>query len=285
MTGWIVFAAVLAALALLSLVRLGAQLTYGKDGLIIKVRVGLLRVTVFRTQKKPKRSRRRRAPEGRRVAPRQGKSRPAGRRLAGQTEAAGPSAAPKQPQEKAEAAPPSAQKTENRPPSTHTQKPGKHPPAAAEAQGNAPDGAEKREDVTEEKKGGLPLPLLELIDFALDAVGALISRLQIDTLEVDYTIAGKRDPASAAIQYGMICAGGGTLVAVLENSFYRIRRREIRAQVDFEATEPLIWLLLSLSLRLGQIVALACRLGLAFYRKLKNQRQEEEKDGTEASDQ
>ena len=99
-----------------------------------------------------------------------------------------------------------------------------------------------------------------------------------------YTIAGKEDPAWAAIQYGLLCAGEGGLVPVLENSFYRIKRRDIRAKVDFEAKTSLIWLRLALSIRLGQLISIACRAGWAFF-KAYRQNQEGNDNGTEASDQ
>ncbi|MCD8382013.1 MAG: hypothetical protein LUC30_03725 [Clostridiales bacterium] len=144
----------------------------------------------------------------------------------------------------------------------------------------------------EQKKGGLPLPLMELISLAIDAVGQLLSRLQIDTLEIRYTIAGKDDPANAAIQYGMICAGAGGLMPVLENTFYCIKRRDIDARVDFDARESLIWLRLALSIRIGQVLSIALRLGwrflksyLAHQKEQQKEYQEGTKHGTEASNQ
>ncbi len=150
----------------------------------------------------------------------------------------------------------------------------------------------KKESADEEKKGGLPLPLMELISLAVDAVGQLLSQLQIDTLEIRYTIAGKDDPANAAIQYGMICAGAGGLVPVLENTFYCIKRRDIDARVDFEARESLIWLRLALSIRIGQVLSIALRLGWRFLRSYLAHQKDQQKEkqegtnhGTEASDQ
>lgn len=134
------------------------------------------------------------------------------------------------------------------------------------------------------RRGGLPLPLMDLISLALDAAGALFARLQLDDLTIEYTIAGKEDPAGAAIQFGMICAGGGALVPVLENSFYCVKQREIRANVDFDTDTPLIWLRLALSIRLGQLAVIAGRIGWRFF-KLYRQNQEGNDNGTEASDQ
>ncbi|MCD7945164.1 MAG: hypothetical protein LUF81_00870, partial [Clostridiales bacterium] len=144
----------------------------------------------------------------------------------------------------------------------------------------------------DQKKGGLPLPLMDLISLAIDAVGQLLSRLQIDTLEIRYTIAGKDDPANAAIQYGMICAGAGGLVPVMENTFYCIKCRDIDARVDFDTRESLIWLRLALSIRIGQVLSIALRLGWRFLRSYLAHQKEQQKEtqegtnhGTEASDQ
>ncbi|MCD7880336.1 MAG: hypothetical protein LUG47_01400 [Clostridiales bacterium] len=174
--------------------------------------------------------------------------------------------------------------------------PQKPKPEKQEKKAKKPREAKKKEPqeapTEEQKKGGLPLPLMELISLAIDAVGQLLSRLQIDTLEIRYTIAGKDDPANAAIQYGMICAGAGGLVPVLENTFYCIKRRDIDAQVDFEARESLIWLRLALSIRIGQVLSIALRLGWRFLRSYLAHQKEQQKEtqegtnhGTEASDQ
>lgn len=230
MTGWIVAGSILLALLLLSLLRLGVEGSYGEEGLIFRIRVGQIRVTLYphreKPQKKPKKKREKKPSE----AGKEKKARPEKKVQLEQT-------------------------TEDKP---------------------------QKED--ENQKGGLPLPLMDLISLVLNAASDTISRLQIDTLEVGYTIAGKEDPAWAAIQYGLLCAGEGGLVPVLENSFYRIKRRDIRAKVDFEARASLIWLRLGLSIRLGQLISIACRAGWAFF-KAYRQNQEGNDNGTETSDQ
>ena len=286
MSGWVICGAVLIALLALSLVRIGVVLTYDDQGLHIKARLGLFRLTLYPRGRKRRRTsskqKHRKASGGKRVAPRPEKAK-AGRRLA-----AAPAGSEKraEPQAKIESAPDSSSGARPEPPGE------KQSEVLSEqntSQASAVRQDQKREARQAEpdrpRNGGLPLPLMELIDFGLSAAKETIARLQIDCLEVDYTIAGKRDPASAAIQYGVLCAGGGTLVALLENSFYRVRRREIRARVDFEGTEPLIWLSLALSLRMGQLIVLACRVGAAFYQRIRKQRQEDDEHGTKASDQ
>ena len=235
MTGWIVAGSILLVLLLLSLLRLGAEVSYGAEGLSLRVRVGQLRFTLYPRKQKPEK-----------------KQKPKKKTAKGTQK--GKSSTPKTPKLEKAAAP----------------KP--------EQQVNKAQTEEKAQ------KGGLPLPLMDLISLVLNAASDTISRLQIDTLEVGYTIAGKEDPAWAAIQYGLLCAGEGGLVPVLENSFYRIKRRDIRAKVDFEAKTSLIWLRLALSIRLGQLISIACRAGWAFF-KAYRQNQEGNDNGTEASDQ
>ncbi|MGM9538387.1 MAG: DUF2953 domain-containing protein [Candidatus Onthomonas sp.] len=239
MTGWIIAVSIMLVLFLLSLLRLGAEVSYNEAGLTLRVRIGQIRITLYPRRKKPK----------------------------------------KKPKKKA------------------TKKRAKKLSKKSEQTKSAPEKAEKSESVSEKKtqkekkqeeeasnKGGLPLPLMDLISLILNAASDTVARLQIDMLEVGYTIAGKEDPAWAAIQYGLICAGEGGLVPVLENSFYCIKHRDIRARVDFEARTSLIWLRFALSIRLGQLISIACRTGWAFF-KVYRQNQEGNDNGTETSDQ
>lgn len=235
MTGWIVAGSILLVLLLLSLLRLGAEVSYGAKGLSLRVRLGQLRFTLYPRKQKPE------------------KKQKTKKKTAKGTQK-GKSSTPKTP------------------------KPEKATAPKPEQQVNKAQTEEKA------KKGGLPLPLMDLISLVMSAAAGTIARLQIDTLEVGYTIAGKEDPAGAAIQYGLLCAGEGGLVPVLENSFYRIKRRDIRAKVDFEASTSLIWLRLALSIRLGQLISIAGRAGWAFFKSYR-QNQEGNDNGTEASDQ
>lgn len=270
MTGWIVLGSILLVLFLLSLLRLGVELVYQEAGLRVWIRVGQIRVSLYPRKRKRQRKQKQKPTKEKRTSqkPKAAKATPEkGERI--------PSPSPqreKKTQSKAEASP-SAQKT---------------------AQAKQPVKPKKQHSASErdegEKKGGLPLPLLDLISLALNAAGTLISRLQIDLLEIRYTIGGKEDPAWAAIQYGLICAGEGGLVPILENSFYCIKRREIQAQVDFESQTSLIWLKTSLSIRVGQLLVFAFQVGWAVFQVYRNVQtnleethQEGDVNGTEAS--
>lgn len=272
MTGWIILGSILLALFLLSLLRLGAEVTYGETGLTFRVRVGQIRITFYPRKKRTRRKRKKKNSE-------QAASKPAAK----------PVRVEKPQQTGFTDSGPSSKKTSGQKKAALSQP--KVKPAAPQTD---KDGKQTENTATEaeeaEKKGGLPLPLMDLISLVLEAAAGTISRLQVDVLEVGYTIPGKEDPAGAAIQYGLICAGEGGLVPVLENSFYCVKRRDIRARVDFESATPLIWLRLALSIRLGQLLSVTGRAGWAFlkvYRQQKNQQkqQEDRQNGTEASDQ
>ncbi len=111
--------------------------------------------------------------------------------------------------------------------------------AEAKRKAKAEKKARKKEKQPEEgkkpKKGGSLQLILKMIPAALETLGDLKNVPRFDELYVHYTIAGQPDPAGAARQYGMICAGGGAVTALLENNL-RIRRREVSAWVDFTNT-------------------------------------------------
>ena len=230
MRGWIILAVVVLLLFLLTLIRVGGEVTYSASGLRVRLRLGRIWLTLIpRRPKKPKK-------------PKKEKKEPE------------PEPEPEKPQEE------SPQEEEEKP-------------------------------AEEQRRGGLPIPLRELIALGVDAAGQTLARLQIDVLTMELLIGGKRDPAAAAMAYGAVYAGGGTVVPLLENTFYRIKRRDINAWVDFEGEQTLIWLQLALSIRIGQVLSIGIRLGIRFLsaylrqRKASKQTQEGTKDGTEASDQ
>lgn len=266
MNGWTILLVILLILVLLSLIRIGAEVSYGETGLGVRIRLGKFMLTILPKKEKPK----------------------------GQGEKEKDPKADKKKKEKTKE-PAKQQKTpSNQPKKTE----GAEQPALPEGEAgktgdepSEPAKSEGEEKKPEEKKnkGGLPIPLMDLISIAIDAVGQVLSHLQIDVLHVEYTIGGKTDPAGAAIQYGMLYAGGGAIVPVLENTFYCVKKREIHAAIDFESDTSLIYLCLGLSIRIGQVFAIVGHLGWAFLKsfikKQRTNKQEGKKNGTEASDQ
>lgn len=109
---------------------------------------------------------------------------------------------------------------------------------------------EKKKKKPRRKLGDLsPGSLDEFVD-TLKAVKKLLGRLRrrllIKKLVLYYTSAGE-DPSKVALQFGAANAVFGVVVPILDRHF-RIKRRDLRAAADFNAKEPGIYALLSLSI-------------------------------------
>ncbi|MCD8086143.1 MAG: hypothetical protein LUF28_07470 [Clostridiales bacterium] len=131
----------------------------------------------------------------------------------------------------------------------------------------------EQEQAQKPKKGGSLQLILKMIPAALETLGDLKNVLRFDDLYVHYTIAGQPDPAGAARMYGMICAGGGAVTALLENNL-RIRRREVSAWVDFTTTEALVYVRLTITMSVGRLLRFLVAAGIKFLRIYLADRQE-----------
>lgn len=109
--------------------------------------------------------------------------------------------------------------------------------------------------------GSVPL-FREMLHLAVDVLGQFKRKLSVDRLWLDFTSAA-RDPASAAMNFGYANAALGMIWPLLENNFH-IRDRQIRTGVDFQRTEPVIYLRAELSLWLGQLLVLGVGAGVRF---------------------
>ncbi|MCD8342645.1 MAG: hypothetical protein LUC87_10975 [Clostridiales bacterium] len=143
----------------------------------------------------------------------------------------------------------------------------------AKAEKKAQKKKKQPEEDKKPKKGGSLQLILKMIPAALETLGDLKNVLRFDELYVHYTIAGQPDPAGAARQYGMICAGGGTVTALLENNL-RIRRREVSAWVDFTTTEALVYVRLTITMSVGRLLRFVVAAGIKFLRIYLADRQE-----------
>lgn len=110
------------------------------------------------------------------------------------------------------------------------------------------------------KKGGSFELIRQLLPIVLGALGRLKGKLRI-WLTLYYTAAGE-DAAKTAIQFGSLSAGLGAIVPLLENHF-RIVERDIRASVDFTITKPILYLHAKITIRIGQVLYIAIRYGIA----------------------
>ena len=123
----------------------------------------------------------------------------------------------------------------------------------------------------EEKKPGLLSQLRPMLAPAWQTLGKLRRKLRIDRLELIYTIAGKDDPAGAAMQYGIICAGGGTLWPTIDR-FFHVKTWDTDITVDFESSETVLYFQATASYRLGQLLAIAAAFFIQWI-KINNKNQ------------
>ena len=87
----------------------------------------------------------------------------------------------------------------------------------------------------------------------------LKKRLCINELTIYYLAAGGTDPAAAALSFGGASAGYGFILPLLENNF-KIKKRDLRAAVDFTATEPYVYVKAKLSLAVWEAPAIVIGL-------------------------
>ncbi|MCI8539167.1 MAG: DUF2953 domain-containing protein [Oscillospiraceae bacterium] len=118
----------------------------------------------------------------------------------------------------------------------------------------------KEPEAPKPKRGGLPTLALRLIPILSEAAGRFRRKLVIERLWLSFTAGGSADPAAAAILYGRISAAMGTLAPLLENSF-QLKDRRFHSGADFTAERAALYLHAVLTIRVGQIIALAFRCG------------------------
>ena len=121
-----------------------------------------------------------------------------------------------------------------------------------------------------------PPPWRDILRPALDAMRGMIRKIRIDELRIHYT-AGSEDPASAALQYGLVSAGLGVLLGQLEAAC-RGKKRQVEIDIDYELTGPEVQARASLSLRLWQLVGLIVRFGVRYLKQQKGRPAQSGKD-------
>ena len=113
----------------------------------------------------------------------------------------------------------------------------------------------KKEKKPKEKRPGGFRRFMDLLKAAIKALGRLKRRLLIKQLTLHFTSASD-DPSKTAIQYGSINAVFGAVVPVIERQF-RIKRRDLRASVDFTASEPVIYAKVIISIAVWEVFYIA----------------------------
>ena len=113
----------------------------------------------------------------------------------------------------------------------------------------------KRQAAQGAAKAGRLAGLKEQLPSIKQALARLKRRLLINELTIYYMAAGS-DPAAAAMSFGGASAGYGILLPMIENNF-RIKKRDLRATVNFNVPEPYIYVKAQLSLAVWEAVYVA----------------------------
>ncbi len=103
---------------------------------------------------------------------------------------------------------------------------------------------------------------------ALNALNRFRRKLSIDRLTLHYTVASG-DAAKTGESYGKISAIVGAVLPLLHQTF-QIKKQDVRVDVSFVTTEPVIYADLQLTIAIWQIVY----VGLAMLPALKKPKQE-----------
>lgn len=114
---------------------------------------------------------------------------------------------------------------------------------------------EKPEKAETRRTGGPTAPVRKIIPLVGEAASRIRGRIRIDQLSLEVTAAAA-DPARAALAFGGANALIGMILPVLEHNF-TVKDREIRTAVDFQKSEPTIYLSARLSMTVGQAVVFA----------------------------
>ena len=160
-------------------------------------------------------------------------------------------------------------KKQDKPRKAKSQKQKKPKKAAAET---AP--AEKPNPAPKPKSGGSWTDFLPLVRIALDLLNDLRRKLRVDHLKLHLTMAAD-DPCDLAVNYGRMNASLAGLIAQLER-FLVIKKRDVRIDCDFTASQTLILARLDLTITLGRILSIAVIYGLralTTFLKIKKQRE------------
>ena len=122
--------------------------------------------------------------------------------------------------------------------------------------------------------GGSWTDFLPLVRLALDLLNDLRRKLRVNELKLHLTMAGD-DPCDLAVNYGRMNASLAALIAQLER-FLVIKKRDVRIECVFTASETVILARLDLTITLGRILSIAAVYGvrgLKTFLTIKKQRE------------
>ena len=116
-----------------------------------------------------------------------------------------------------------------------------------------------------EKKGGSVTQFLPLVQLALDFLTDFRRKLRINCLELNWVLGGG-DPCDLAVNYGKTCAAMGNIWPRLEELFV-IKKRDVKIQCDFEASETLITARIDLTITVGRLLSVSVWHGFKIIRE------------------
>lgn len=119
--------------------------------------------------------------------------------------------------------------------------------------------AKKSKEVKKVKEKKMKAGRFAILKNELPAINKTLEKLKrklvVNELTIHYIAAGT-DPAAAALYFGAASIGYGIIIPLIENNF-TIKERDLRASVDFQATEPYIYVRAKLSLAVWELVYIA----------------------------
>lgn len=139
-----------------------------------------------------------------------------------------------------------------RPPAEEPKKPKKEKP---------PKEPKAPQEQTKEKELDFDT-ILALAKLALKAAGSFRRKLTVELFRLVF-VAGSSDPYDTAMQSAYVQAALGSLRPLAERALH-IQERDVQVGADFRADKPRIEARLTLTIRIGQIVAIGVVFGVGY---------------------
>lgn len=139
-----------------------------------------------------------------------------------------------------------------RPPAEEPKKPKKEKP---------PKEPKAPQEQTKEKELDFDT-ILALAKLALKAAGSFRRKLTVELFRLVF-VAGSSDPYDTAMQSAYVQAALGSLRPLAERALH-IQERDVQVGADFTADKPRIEARLTLTIRIGQIVAIGVVFGVGY---------------------
>lgn len=118
----------------------------------------------------------------------------------------------------------------------------------------------------QKKSGGSIKDFFPIVSRVLEFLGDFRRKLRVDHLELNLVLAGD-DPCDLAANYGKAWAALGNLWPRLEELFV-IKKRDVKVQCDFEASQTLITAQLDVTITLGRLIATGGWHGIRILKEL-----------------